>query len=283
MPVPSVTFISSLHNCLPHTRAMLSSLAATVDLANHQLVLVDDASSDGTPDFLQTLAQRPEITVIENAENRGFAASNNIAVAAARHPILLFINNDLEFSGSWLPPMLDALKNAPKAGAVGNVQRNFATGLVDHAGIFFDLDGLPTHAHKNRRNPPSGTLIQRNAVTAACMAIEKEIFLGVGGFDETYRNGCEDVDLCMKLKGEGYHLYVALESIVRHHISVSPGRNKYNDYNTQIFRKKWAKQSSKYGQQEWPKEYYRRYARYWWRMNPRLAAKALVLLATGRS
>ncbi|MDQ8179453.1 glycosyltransferase family 2 protein [Pelagicoccus sp. SDUM812005] len=283
MSLPPVTFISSLHNCLPHTRAMLSSLEATVDLPAHQLVLIDDASSDGTPAFLRTLAPRPEITLLANASNLGFAASNNKAAAAARHEILLFVNNDLEFAPGWLPPLLDALQSAPQAGAVGNVQRNYASGLVDHAGIFFDLEGLPTHAHKNRRHPPAGTLIERNAVTAACLAIRKETFFQVGGFDEAYRNGSEDVDLSLKLKSRGYRLYVALQSVIRHHISVSPGRNNHNDRNTEIFRQRWAQHAARYGRKEWPREYFRRYARYWWRMNPRLAARALLILLRLRS
>ncbi len=281
MSLPPVTFISSLHNCLPHTQAMLRSLEATVDLSQHQLVFIDDASTDGTADFLRTLADRKEITLLRNDANLGFAASNNRAAAAALHPTLVFVNNDLEFSNGWLGPMLSALESAPQAGAIGNVQRNFATGLVDHAGIFFDLEGLPTHAHKNRRNPPRGALLERNAVTAACLAIQRDVFLDVGRFDEGYRNGCEDVDLCMKLKTKGYRLYVALESVIRHHISVSPGRNEFNDRNTQIFRERWSQVSATYGQGEWPREYLRRYARFWWRLNPRLTAKALYLLAKG--
>lgn len=282
MSPPSVTFVSSLHNCLAHTQAMLSSLEATVDLAQHQLVLVDDASTDETAAFLQTLADRPEVTLLRNHANLGFAASNNKAASVSRHDTLVFVNNDLEFLQGWLEPMLERLESSPSAGAVGNVQRNFATGLVDHAGIFFDLEGLPTHAHKNRRNPPRGSVIERNAITAACLAIKKATFQEVGGFDEAYRNGCEDVDLSMKLKSKGHRLYVALDSVVRHHISVSPGRNEHNDRNTQIFRERWANHSAKYGQAEWPREYFRRYARYWWRMNPRLAAKALIMLAGWR-
>ncbi|MBD5779237.1 glycosyltransferase family 2 protein [Pelagicoccus sp. NFK12] len=279
MSSPQVTFVSSLHDCLSYTQAMLRSLEASVDLARHQLVLIDDASSDGTSDFLDSLENRPEITILRNSENLGFAASNNKAAAAARHPILVFINNDLEFSEGWLAPMLEALSHAPQAGAVGNVQRNFATGLVDHAGIFFDLDGLPTHAHKNRRQPPRGKLLERNAVTAACLAIRAETFRSVGGFDESYRNGCEDVDLCMKLKKAGYRLYVALDSVIRHHISISPGRNRHNDRNTETFRRRWSSYSRQLGEKEWPREYFRRYARYWWRMNPKLAAKALLMRA----
>lgn len=278
MPGSRITFISSLHNCLPLTQAMVASLEATVSLAGNQLVLIDDCSTDGTAAYLQTLADRSEITLLRNSENLGFAASNNQAAQAAIGEILVFINNDLEFSTGWLEPMLVCLATSAQAGAAGNVQRNFKTGLVDHAGIFFDLEGLPTHAHKNRKNPPRGKILERNAITAACLAIRKETFDSIGGFDERYRNGCEDVDLCLKLKTKGLRLYVALESVIRHHVSVAPGRNLNNARNTEIFRERWSHVSAELGQKEWPTEYFRRYARYWWRMNPALALKALRLL-----
>ncbi len=280
MPNLRVSFVSSLHNCLPLTQAMLDSLEQTIELEKHQVILIDDASSDETPAFLDALENRPGFTILRNEKNLGFAASNNKAVKTAIYDTIVFINNDLEFSDGWLEPMLEALNSAPQAGAVGNVQRNFETGLVDHAGIFFDLQGLPTHAHKHRCQPPNGKLIERNAMTAACLVIKKEILLEIGGFDEAYQNGCEDVDLCMKLKSKGLRLYVSLESVIRHHISVSPGRNDNNDRNTQIFSERWSDYSAKFGRQEWPKEYFRRYARYWWRINPRLALKALLLLLT---
>lgn len=282
MPTRNATFISSLHNCLPLTQAMLASLEATVDLSGKQLVLIDDCSTDGTAAYLQTLAGRRGIDILSNSKNLGFAASNNRGAHAATGEILVFINNDLEFSPGWLEPMLACLETSPQAGAVGNVQRNFQTGLVDHAGIFFDLDGLPTHAHKNRKNPPRGKILERNAVTAACLAIRKETFQSVGGFDERYRNGCEDVDLCLKLKAKDYRLYVALESVIRHHISVAPGRNLNNARNTETFQQRWASFAAEMGQAEWPAEYFRRYARYWWRMNPSLALKAAKLLLLGR-
>ncbi len=282
-PAPRISFISSLHNCLPLTQAMLASLETTVDLTNHQVVLIDDASSDGTAAFLETLNGKPNFTILSNCENLGFAAANNKAAKRATNEILVFINNDLEFAPGWLDPMLEALQTAPQAGAVGNVQRNYATDLVDHAGIFFDLEGLPTHAHKNRSNPPAGRLLERNAVTAACLAIRRDTFLEVGGFDEAYQNGCEDVDLCLKLKQRGYRHYVALQSVVRHHISVSPGRNDNNARNTDVFRERWADFAAPLGRKEWPREYFRRYARYWWRMNPKLAIKALSIIARGGS
>lgn len=275
-----ISFICSLHNCLPFTQAMLQSLEDTVDLSEKQVVLIDDASTDGTAAFLASIADRPYLTLLSNPENLGYAAANNKAAAAATGDLLVFINNDLEFSGKWLEPMLRALESQPEAGAVGNVQRNFKTGLVDHAGIFFDLRGLPTHAHKNRAHPPAGQVVERNAVTAACLLVRRNTFQQAGGFDPAYRNGCEDVDFCMKLKSQGLRIYVALESVIRHHVSPAPGRRLHDAKNTEVFRQRWSAVAAEFGKGEWAREYFRRYARYWWRMDPTLALKAARMLVS---
>lgn len=275
---PRLSFVSALFNCLEHTRAMLESLERTVQWDDCEVILVDDGSTDGTRAFLETLKARPNYKIVLNDQNLGFAKSNNRGVAVAQSDTLVLINNDLLFSDGWLEPMLELLETLPDVGAVGNVQRNLRTNLVDHAGIFFDLEGMPTHAHKNRCNPPRGKWIERNAVTAACLAIKRSTFLEVGGFDESYRNGFEDVDLSMKLRKRGFRLYVALRSVIGHHISVSPGRNENNERNTEIFRDRWSDFAKRFGQKEWAREYFRRYARFWWRMNPQLACKAFVRL-----
>jgi len=257
---------------------MLRSLEDTVDLASNEVVLVDDASSDGTADFLASLEGKVSFSILRNERNLGFAASNNKAAKAATGEILVFLNNDLELTSGWLAPMLDLLATLPEAGAIGNVQRNLKTGLVDHAGIFFDLEGMPTHAHKNRANPPPGPWKERNAITAACIAIPRALFLQMNGFDEGYRNGVEDVDLCMRLRQAGYRLYVSHQSVIGHHISAAPGRNLHNDRNTQRFRGLWSDYARGFGRSEWAPEYFRRYARYWWRIDPKLFCKALFRL-----
>jgi len=278
---PRLSLVCPLHNCLEYTQVLLQDLEATLpQRAQTEIILVDDASSDGTRAFLEPLAGQPGYQVVKNDRNLGYAASNNRGVALAQSDTLVLLNNDLQLASGWLEPMLELLESLPAAGAVGNVQRNIANGLVDHAGIFFGLDGMPTHAHKNRRQPPPGNWIERNAVTAACMAIGRQDFLAAGGFDEGYRNGFEDVDLCMKLKQAGKRHYVALRSIVGHHVSASPGRHRRNEQNSERFRARWSKFAQRFGREEWPREYLRRYARLWWRMEPILACKALLMLAS---
>ena len=259
---------------------MIDSLFAYTDLENRELIIVDDASTDGTANCLRSIRGKP--IILTNEANSGFAKSNNRAARQASGDYIVFLNNDLELTPNWLDPMIKLHNSEENVGAVGNIQRNFETGLVDHAGIFFDLEGMPTHAWKNRKRLPPNTFSERNAITAACILVQRSLFLKLGGFNEAYLNGMEDIDLCVKMKSEGYRLLVSHQSIIRHHVSRSPGRHRFNDENSEIFRKRWSKYTAQFGAQEWPAEYIHRYARYWWRMNPSLALKAFSMLIFNR-
>ncbi|MBL4575477.1 MAG: glycosyltransferase family 2 protein [Opitutaceae bacterium] len=172
------------------------------------------------------------------------------------------------------------LVSEKKIGAVGNIQMNPGNGLVDHAGVFFDLEGMPTHAHKNRKRPPMGAFRERNAITAACLLMHKAVFEKMGGFCEDYRNGMEDIDLCVRLRIAGYTLVVSHESIILHHVSQSPGRHENNDANSAVFKKRWAVTTAVWGENEWAIEYLRRYARFWWKFDPGLMVKAVIIVVT---
>lgn len=273
---PQISFIIPVFNRVDLTRAFAANLTATVDEPSWEAIFVDDASTDETRQFLASL--EPPFRSIRTRKNRGFARAVNLGAVEAKAAILGLLNNDLVLSEGWLPPMLKLLNEAPDAGAVGNVQRNPATGLVDHAGVFFNPWGMPTHAHKNRKGPPGKRWRERNAATAACMLIRKEDFVHLGGFYENYRNGMEDIDLCVRLKQEGKRIYVSHEVQIEHLVSSSPGRHDANNANTELFRKRCAAIAAPWGLREWPVEYFRRYGRFWWRMNPQLAWLALRML-----
>lgn len=277
MAQPNITFITAVHNRHDLLQAMLDSLSQTVDLQAAEVILIDDASDPSAASELPHLAE--DFLLLRNDTNLGFAASNNLAAAHATSDTLAFLNSDLVLQPGWLEPMLELLHGSENVGLVGNIQLNHRTGLIDHAGIFFDLEGMPTHARKNRRRLPSGDFRERNALTAACMLVRRSTFKQAKGFDTAYRNGMEDVDLCLRLKQAGMRHLVSHRSIVRHHVSASPGRHQHNDRNTEIYRQRWSAFARQLGQKEWPAAYLERYARHWWRMEPRKALLALALLA----
>jgi len=275
---PEISFIVPVYNCVDLTRDCLNSLMSTVSgVDSYEIIVVDDCSEE--VDLLTFLGGlTAPFRVVRNEMNRGFAYSCNFGVSLSRGKKICFLNNDLILTENWLDPMRALLVSAENVGAVGNVQMNPSNKLVDHAGVFFDLDGMPTHAHKNRRYPPKGLFRERSAVTAACLLMNRAVFNEMDGFCEDYRNGMEDIDLCVRLKVAGYSLLVSHESIIQHHVSQSPGRHRNNDVNSVVFRNRWSETTAVWGKEEWALEYLRRYARFWWRLNPKQAFKAVTML-----
>ncbi len=218
-----VSFVIPLYNCLSLTQAMVASLQTTLpaDLT-HEIILVDDGSTDGTREWLATLPA--PFRIVLNERNLGYAVANNRGAAVARGEYLALLNNDLVLAPGWLEPMLAAHRSlGDRAGLIGNVQRDFRTGKIDHAGISINLKGKPEHL----RGVPAGfskfftTVYRVDALTGACALLTRVLWEKLGGFDEGYVNGCEDVDLCFRAHAARRINAIALRSVVRHHISSS--------------------------------------------------------------
>ena len=173
-----VSFIIPLYNCLPLTQAMLASLQATLPAGlTHEIILVDDGSTDGTREWLKTLTGDP-FRVVFNARNLGYAGANNRAAALARGEFLALLNNDLVLQPRWLEPMLRAHRRlGARAGLVGNVQLETKSGAVDHAGIVLNANGKPEHL-RVRPNFVSRLLRPARVMPAPLTAIER-VTLGV--------------------------------------------------------------------------------------------------------
>ena len=243
------------------------------------MVWIDDGSTDGTREWLASL-RGGRCKVLFNTSNVGYAASNNAGARVAEGDVLCFLNNDLVLTKNWFEPLADSLSAITDAGVVGNVQLGSATGRIDHAGVVFDMIGRPDHYLKGRkRAAASGEGRFSHAVTSACCMIRRDLFLSAGGFDEAFRNGCEDVDLCLRLGQMGYRHWVDYRSAVWHHVSASPGRKDYEMQNQALFLKRWGHLTSKWGREDWPRNYLSKYLHCPWKLNGAKTVDALLRLA----
>jgi len=236
-----VSFIIPLYNCLELTREGLRTLQATLPTGlEHEIIFVDDGSTDGTREWLLTLAS--PCRALFNERNLGFAGTCNHGASVARGEQLFFLNNDLVFLPGWFEPM-HALVARPRVGLVGNVQFRVADGALDHAGIRFDEKGKPVH---DLRRPLLARLLGTRevpAVTGACFGLRRTVWSELGGFDPAYRNGGEDVDLAFRARAAGLSNFVSLRSTVRHHVSASLGRKLRDEENSHLLMRRWREET----------------------------------------
>jgi GT2 family glycosyltransferase/glycosyltransferase involved in cell wall biosynthesis/Flp pilus assembly protein TadD len=230
-------------NGLAHTRACLESVERCT-AEPHELVLVDNGSTDGTVDFLRAFAaKRPHVRLVLNAENRGFAGGNNqaLALATGRHVVLL--NNDTVVTPGWLSRLVDAVDGTPGAGLAGPVS-NFVSGpqLVEAGYVTLgDLDRWAcgwAAAHE-------GEVEHVGRLVGFCLLLCREVVDAVGALDERFGAGnFEDDDLCLRARSAGFHAVIARDCFV-HHTGNRTFVGQRIDYaasldrNRAIFEAKW--------------------------------------------
>ena len=248
-----VSFVIPLFNCLSLTRECVATLQKSLPAElEYEIILVDDGSTDGTREWLSTLSGK--FRIILNDSNLGYAKSNNRAAQMAQGSYLCLINNDLVFPSKWWQPLISLhQKLDKKAGAIGNIQRRVADRGIDHSGIVINAKGKPEHDQNWYPWPHQQRVVP--AVTGACLLIERNTFLADGGFDESFLNGGEDVDLCFRLSAKGLINAVALRSTILHHVSASPGRKRRDESNSYLLASKWRSQLTALALKPWAQRY----------------------------
>ena len=219
-----------------------------------ELVLVDNNSSDDTPELLSAWSDRAAVRLLE--ENRNFAGGCNVGAELARGEVFVFLNNDTEVASGALETLVE---QALEPGvAVAGCRLLFPDGRLQHGGVAFIqgrvLGGaaMPQHVfHTHDGDIPAVRIsYELDCVTAACMAVRADAFHGVGGFNEGYVNGLEDVDLCLKIRAAGGRIVYRGDATVVHHEGASRGRGQQlyatperlaaMAHNDQLFVRTWA-------------------------------------------
>ena len=194
-----------------------------------ELILVDNASTDAT--------QAMPVT-IRNDTNTGFAHACNQGAEAATGDVLVFINNDMVAHDGWLAPLVEQLDD-PTVGIVG-ARLLYPNGTVQHSGVGVNFNQPPGLEAWNRRDDWTIVPVDVDAVTGACLAISADLFYELGGFDEGFVNGYEDVDLCLSVAAAGLRVVYEPASVLTHYESQSgPSRFAHAGANIERLRTKW--------------------------------------------
>ena len=185
---PTFTISIAVHNLLETTKKCLDSIFKYSNSAEYELIVTDNASTDGTADYLSELAGTGKIAkVVFNPKNLGFGTPHNEALKMARGGYFVVLNNDLEVCEKWLSVMVNEWTKVTNLGIVG----------IKGACCELDSTGM---GHPGDRV---------DYIEASCLMIPTDIAREHGLFDPIYRFAyCEDADLSLRLKRAGYNLSV---------------------------------------------------------------------------
>lgn len=206
-----------------------------------ELVLVDNDSPDDTAELFREWEDRATVLLLD--ENRNFAGGCNAGARASSGDVLIFLNNDTEVPAGSLELLAEQAAE-PGVGAVG-ARLLYPDGTIQHAGVVHKewRPGvvLPLHLfhHEPGDLPAARATYELDAVTGACLAMRARLFRELGGFDEAYENGLEDVDLCLRARSAGHRVVYRGDAHLVHHERLTRGADHDEKPNAGIFARRW--------------------------------------------
>ena len=191
------------------TEKCILSILNKTTYSNFEIILVNNNSHDlETFDFMKKYSNHEKIKFLNFTEVFNYSKLNNYATKFSSGDVFVFLNNDTEvISENWLSLLVgDALQE--DIGAVG-AKLYYPDNSIQHTGVVIGLNGLAGHLFNGETDdviPDQVIKFRRNfsAVTGACMAIQREVFDEINGFDELFDITGSDVEICLRLMQHGY-------------------------------------------------------------------------------
>jgi len=230
---PAVSVVTLTHNKLAVTRRCLASLLATSG-PEWELIVVDNGSTDGTPEWLGGFAEQAagagvELRVLANARNVGCSTGRNQGLAAAQAPAVVFMDNDVALrSRAWLSGLAQRLAALPEAGIVGpKLLYPYPPHDIQCAGVGISRQGRVQFRGRGqgRADPCFNLEEEVQCLISACFMARTEIVRAAGGFDEAFNPvEFEDFDLCYKVREAGRRCYYVPSVEMYHFESITTQR-----------------------------------------------------------
>ncbi|ODT79556.1 MAG: group 2 family glycosyltransferase [Nitrosomonadales bacterium SCN 54-20] len=242
---PKVSVIVVTYNNLELTRACLCSLDEYSQYAQLEIIVVDNASTDGSPAFLsEWVAGKNSRKLILNGENRGFAAANNQGLENATGNYLVLLNNDTYVTPGWIRTLVRHLERDKTIGLIGPVTNN----IGNEAKIsiaYEDIDDMLLKSAAYTRKHIGQTYRLRTAAFF-CVMMPRATYERVGKLDEAFGRGFfEDDDYCRRIEQLGLRVVCAEDVFIHHHLSASFEKLKQQDrqrlfeQNKAVYEAKW--------------------------------------------
>ena len=213
---PLVSVIIVNYEGIKWLQLFMAQLIHNTSYPHFEVIVVDNASSDGSVEYLQD--KFSQVKIIKLTENRGYAHGTNVGVKEANGEVLAFLNNDIEVTPEWLSEAVSKLYSQDDIGAVQCKSIFHGTkDLIDSVGLSIDRCNVALIIGRNEKDTGQyDTLSEIGAFSGGSMLIRRKLFKQIGGFDETYFMYFEDVDLSWRLKMSGYKIVPAPTSLVYH-------------------------------------------------------------------
>ena len=243
--MPKISVVVLTCNNLDLTKACLQSLIEQTGYPNLEIIVVDNASVDGTPSYLNEFqSQHQNTKVILNEKNIGFSAGNNVGLAAATGDYLVLLNNDTVVTLGWAMTLMRHLQADPTIGLIGPVTNNIGNeARIEMA--YKDISDMPAESLQYTLNNMGIVLPIRN-VAFFCTMMPRSTYERCGSLCEEYGLGFfEDDDYCRRVEVAGLRIVCAEDVFVHHHLSASFNKIKSVDRdalmkrNKAIYEEKW--------------------------------------------
>jgi GT2 family glycosyltransferase len=198
-----ISVVNLIHNRDEMSYRCLVALSAALRGLPHEVICVDNASTESLSSVTAAGHLFSDFRILRFEESRTFASANNCAVGHSKYDWLLFLNNDVMPEEESVAALLEAVQ-VPGVGAAG-AKLCYPDGRIQHAGMAQMLWGYASNFGVGAlsTDPRFCERSERFALTAAMLCISRELFDLIGGFDERFIWGYEDVDLCLKVRAAG--------------------------------------------------------------------------------
>ncbi|MFH0908311.1 MAG: glycosyltransferase family 2 protein [bacterium] len=222
---PMVSIIIPTRNQDTILRRCIESIEARTTYPNFELLVIDHESDEpAARDYLASLRHR----VLPYRGRFNYSRMNNMAVAAAKGDILVFLNNDTQvISPDWLEALLEQVLQ-PGVGIAG-AKLLYPNHTVQHAGIIVGYQGNAANYGGMPHDDPgyngfAGVVRECSAVTGACMMVRRNVFKELGGFNERMDRAWQDVDLCLRAGRHGHSVIFTPRALLYHDEGHTRGR-----------------------------------------------------------
>jgi N-acetylglucosaminyl-diphospho-decaprenol L-rhamnosyltransferase len=220
---PAVAVVVVCHDSAADLAATLPALTAQLR-ADDQLVVVDNASADGTPAAARALA--PAATVIETGANLGFAGGCNTGARASSAPLLLFLNPDAVPAPGCIEALRACAQRRPAWGAWQALVTMAEGRLVNTAGNEVHFLGFGW-AGRCGQPVAAAESAEVGFASGAALVVRREAWDAAGGFDARYFMYGEDLDLCLRLRLAGWAIGIEPAARVEHDYEFAKGAYKW--------------------------------------------------------